>query len=91
MQHLFEVVYLQIICSQSLLPFDSYLRCDHVLESDLLKHLQIYGRRYQKIDLRGCNKLTGTVLFRECEKRALSEGIIKSEAIFDCKKILHRI
>jgi hypothetical protein len=57
-----------------------------VLESDLLKHLQVHGRRYQKIDLRGCSKLTGTVLFRECEKRALSEGLIKSEAIFDCKK-----
>ena len=61
-------------------------RCDRIIESDLLRHLQIHGRRYEKIDLRGCNKLTGTVLFRECEKRALSEGLIKSEAIFDCKE-----
>ncbi len=56
------------------------------MESDLLKHLQLCGRRYEKIDLRGCNKLTGTVLFRESEKRALSEGLIKSEAIFECKE-----
>jgi hypothetical protein len=51
----------------------------------LLKHLQIHGRRYEKIDLRGCNKLTGTVLFRECEKRSLSEGLIKSDSVFDCE------
>jgi hypothetical protein len=54
------------------------------MESDLLKHLQICGRRYEKIDLRGCNKLTGTVLFRESEKRALSEGLIKTDAVFEC-------
>jgi hypothetical protein len=54
------------------------------MESDLLKHLQICGRRYEKIDLRGCHKLTGTVLFRESEKRALSEGLIKSDAVFEC-------
>ena len=56
------------------------------MESDLLKHLQLCGRRYEKIDLRGCNKLTGTVHFREIEKHALSQSFIKPEAIFECKE-----
>jgi hypothetical protein len=73
-------------CCMLLLVSWSCHRCDNIIESDLLKHLQSCGRRYTKIDLRGCNKLTGTVLFRECEKRSLSEGLIKSDSVFDCEK-----
>jgi hypothetical protein len=81
--HFFEMVKVQL-CFKGILLNHAF-RCDHIIESDLLRHLQLYGRRYGKIDLRGCNKLTGTVLFRECEKRALSEGLISNEAIYDCK------
>ena len=66
-------------------------RCDGIPESEMLLHLQVHGRRYEKIDLRGFNKITGVALFRECEKRALSEGMIKSDAKFSRKEFHFKI
>ena len=79
------------VIADSTLQNASFKWCDGIMEAGMLSHIETQGRRYQKIDLRGCHKMTGHPLFEKCEKRAVDEGMLHPDATFSRPNVFIQI